>query len=651
LTPRKGKRPTPEERRARGAIRQEEQAIARKALSSVERSKERLQHLYDIGKLLLRFTSIERTTREVLELVGKVVPVVVGVLLLDDRGRDPRTRLLAWRADDVVAPRLREATTHARTTYGYLSGATTTWDLDTELAGACLPRPGPRRPGRVMKPGRPVVLPLVEDKGRVFGVLLLEGRERLDETDLKFLNGAVSQLAVALQRAAMVSSQQAQAEARREAAEAAAFVAGRAEHMQRFLSGIGARLGASLSAKETLATVAASTVPSLADVCLLDELTVEGELRRAEVAVADERRQELVPGLRAVQPGPDSPQARVARSGQSLLLDGEELAVLGCDPAVVSRLFGGGSRTVVVVPLAARGHVLGTLTLMADGAEQGRRYSPADLHVAEEIGRRAAWALDNARLYEASCRATDAREELLAVVAHDLRAPLGTILLTATSLIEEAALTPVERKTVERMASAVQAMGRLLADLLDLASLDAGRLSVEPAPEDAESLVQEALEQARPLAVERGLHLLAGPPLAAPCGLSVDRGRILQVFGNLLGNAMKFTPRGGTITVGAARLADGVELSVADTGPGIAPADLPRVFDRYWQAKRTARLGAGLGLSIARGLVEAHGGRLRVESAPGAGATFAFTLSGSASTDPGPPTGLPGVGRPGAPDR
>jgi signal transduction histidine kinase len=265
------------------------------------------------------------------------------------------------------------------------------------------------------------------------------------------------------------------------------------------------------------------------------------------------------------------------------------------------------------------------MTLAAIGS--GRRFSERDLVLAEEVARRTAVAIDNAQLYARAQRATRARENTLAIVSHDLRNPLSSVLMALTLLlrIPERRKPPVLVAELERIVRGANRMNRLIQDLLDTASIDAGHLSVEPSALDVTIEVFEALEAVRPLADGKSLRLDSDLPKDLPLVFG-DGPRLQQVFGNLLGNATKFTPTGGTITIGATRSGDVVTFSVADTGPGIAAAELPRLFDRFWQAPRTARLGTGLGLFIAQGIVEAHGGKLWVESELGVGSTFFFTL-------------------------
>jgi signal transduction histidine kinase len=168
-------------------------------------------------------------------------------------------------------------------------------------------------------------------------------------------------------------------------------------------------------------------------------------------------------------------------------------------------------------------------------------------------------------------------------------------------------------------------MNRIIQDLLDTASIEAGKLSLERRPLDVTTFVENMIDTMRPLTATTSLHLKSELPHNLPA-IFADSGRLQQVFANLLSNAIKFTPAGGTITVRAVAAEDVVQFSVADTGSGIPQEDIPHLFDRFWQAPRTARHGTGLGLSIVRGIVLTHGGRLWVDSQVGAGSTFSFTL-------------------------
>lgn len=217
------------------------------------------------------------------------------------------------------------------------------------------------------------------------------------------------------------------------------------------------------------------------------------------------------------------------------------------------------------------------------------------------------------------------RDDILAVVAHDLRNPLYAILMGAKAAVDLALSPEDQLRQLAQIQHSARAMDALIRDLLDATQIDIGRLSIRPAPTSIETIVDESVLSAAASAVSRGLRLETDVPPDLP-PVNADHGRIVQVLGNLLGNAIKFTPRPGRIVVRARQAGAFVELSVTDTGDGIEPEHLPRVFDRYWQADRSARLGVGLGLAIVRGIVDAHGGRIDVESSVGHGTTFHFTL-------------------------
>ena len=239
-----------------------------------------------------------------------------------------------------------------------------------------------------------------------------------------------------------------------------------------------------------------------------------------------------------------------------------------------------------------------------------------------------AHAVETTRRLEEARLATRAREETLAVVSHDLRSPLTTI-NTAVALIERVlddGPHPVRlRKQTNAIRSSVGRMNRLIGDLLDLASIDAGTFSLDLSPHAAEELAREVQEIFEPQALQKGIELAMDVEPGLPLR-ELDKERILQCLSNLVANALKFTPEGGSIRVRAQQASDGVLISVSDTGIGISPQALPHVFDRYWHSAQKGREGHGLGLSIAWGIVEAHGGTLRAESEVGKGSTFSILL-------------------------
>ena len=269
------------------------------------------------------------------------------------------------------------------------------------------------------------------------------------------------------------------------------------------------------------------------------------------------------------------------------------------------------------------GRPVGALVLYV--SDSGRRFDEDDLALAQELASRAALAVENARLFDEAERATRARDQMLGVVAHDLRNPLSTILMASQLLNDTLEPESAARRQVAMMHRAGERMNRLIQDLLDVKRIENGRLMVEARPVPALSLLTEAAEMLRPLAVAGKLELLLDTTADLP-QVSADPNRVQQVLSNLIGNAIKFTPRGGRITMRGEHLANEVRLAVTDTGPGIPAEQLLDVFGQYWQASRTDRRGIGLGLAIAKGIVEGHNGRIWVESTVGEGSSFYFTL-------------------------
>lgn len=415
------------------------------------------------------------------------------------------------------------------------------------------------------------------------------------------------------------------------------------EDKLRFLAEAGETLACSLDYRGTAFAAVHIAVPFLADACFIDVLDEDGQLQRLHAVFADTKKQtdlgERVKGF-ALQPGWDTPQSRVIASGESVVLPALPDALprsARTDDKEASVMQAVGVKSMMIVPLTARGRALGALTFVA--AESDRRYSSADLVFAEDIGRRAGMAMDNARLHEQAQRAIGSRDRLLAAVSHDLGNPLGIILLRTSVMLQIPAdkdRRVKSRKGIESIHRSAQRMNRLIGDLLLLASVESGTLSIEKDRQPIAALVGEALEMLQWTAAQRSQRLERDFPKGDSFDVLCDRDRILQVFANLIGNAIKFGREGGSVTVRAEPCEGEVRFSVVDTGPGIPLEDLPHLFDRFWQAKKTARLGTGLGLSIAKGVVEVHGGRIWVESQVGVGSAFFFTLPFAPGVTPQP---------------
>jgi signal transduction histidine kinase len=318
--------------------------------------------------------------------------------------------------------------------------------------------------------------------------------------------------------------------------------------------------------------------------------------------------------------------ARAATWGPDLLARARALCDGGADGNRGNRTAGHAAdgdapMTVAAAPIATEDGRAGAIVL-AGGAV-------IDQALVDELAARAGQAAEHARLFAAAELATLERERLLAVVAHDLRNPLGVVAMYAEML---ASMQPDEGDAYTRAALATvhasaTAMQRLVEDLLDVSTLRHGALRVHRSEQRVGTVFEDAERMLRPVAAAHGVTLVVRPaPGAADRRGAVDGLRVVQVLSNLVGNAVKFTPEGGAVHV-EYDVADGaLAASVTDTGPGIAPEDLPHLFTAFWQRDRRDRRGAGLGLWIARAIVEAHGGRLGVDSQPGRGSTFHFTL-------------------------
>lgn len=387
----------------------------------------------------------------------------------------------------------------------------------------------------------------------------------------------------------------------------------------------GAILSAPLDPQARLATLAQLSVPDLADWCLIDLRRDERTLERMAVAHWNPAGSEIAARLRGpVSFSPDDddcPIARVLRTGSSVRVEGSDLRV--CTEALREIA----PRSALILPLRASDRIIGTIAFIF--AESNRIYDESDLALASDLAQRAALAVDNARLLQEAERAVRARDETLAIVSHDLRNPLSAIIANA-GFLEKKLPAGEEGERIGKRAQAIkrsaERMNHLIRDLLDLARIESKRFQLERAPLRLGSLVAEAIEMFQPLAGNKSIALEADLD-GADRLVSCDRERVLQVLSNLLGNALKFTAEGGAIRIAANCNEEGeVRIGVSDTGSGIAPDHLPRIFDRYWQGRAGGRVGSGLGLYIARGIVEAHGGRIWAESEIDRGSAFWFTL-------------------------
>jgi PAS domain S-box-containing protein len=431
-----------------------------------------------------------------------------------------------------------------------------------------------------------------------------------------------------------------------------------------FLAAASAELASSLDVTETLATVARLAVPAIADWAAVDMVARDGALQRLAVEHSDPARVALVREIeRRYPPNPDAPRGvhHVLRTGEADFLPhiSDELIDAVAQDAEHARLIRElGLRSWLCAPLTGRQGVLGAITLAC--AESGREFTQQDLLLADDLGRRAAVAIENATLVaelqhaheqlrqqaleleaqaealeahnemleqqaEALSRLDRARSDFMATISHELRTPLNAIIGYSDLLLEgvPAAVPPTAHSQVERIRIGASHLLRLIEEILTFSSLEAGRHELVLEDADTHRLVAEVEAVIEPLAQQRGLDFQLSVGSVPPV-MHTDPDRLRQVLLNLLGNAVKFTDH-GHVALDADQEGDDVVFHVRDTGVGISTVDQQRLFEPFWQAdqSRTRRSeGTGLGLAIADRLVTLMGGSINVESEPDRGSTF-----------------------------
>ena len=414
----------------------------------------------------------------------------------------------------------------------------------------------------------------------------------------------------------------------------------RAHMRERLLADATAELGRSLDYQRTLASLARMVIETLASWCVVYLRDGDEAIEALEVAHADPAKAEWARRVSArYPPRPGAPRgvAEVMRTGTPELMrevDDSVLALGAQDEEHLELLRRVGFESYMCVPLVVRDRVVGALSLIS--ADRGRRYGPEDLALASELGRRAAIAIDNAKLFEETRAATREaqeavrrRDEFLSIASHELKTPLTSLELTLSALVrgaETGKLVSSPEILPNRLAAARRQLHRLtklIEELLDVSRLASGRLGFEPAPMDLAQLARDVVarfedDTARttcPLAVDASVPVVG----------VWDRDRLDQVVTNLVANAVKYGA-GTPVTVRVKAANDEAVLEVIDGGPGIAVEDRARIFERFERAATRNEGGFGLGLWIVKEIVEGHGGKVRVDCGSGVGSRFIVTL-------------------------
>jgi signal transduction histidine kinase len=376
---------------------------------------------------------------------------------------------------------------------------------------------------------------------------------------------------------------------------------------------------------DVLARLVQLSVPMLPDYCAVYLTHAEG-VRAALVASIDAQKVTVTEPTGDDTREVDRAAAEAWRTRKTVLCN-----VAGSSAPAAGRVGRGrkGSRlalsAIAAVPMIVRERRVG---VMVFGRRGDRQFDANAVTLAEAIALCSAVTLDGVRRWPGRRNTPDTRADVLAIVCHDLRNPLNAIAISADALwrLSQANDTIMLGRAIDLIKIATEHMNVLVQDLLTVAMLESRRLLIEVGPTNCVLLLNDALALTEPLARAKSLRLESAFEGGLPA-VCCDRPRVLRVFSNLVGNAIRYTPLGGAIRLGASVVdPDFVRFVVSDTGPGIASDQLPRLFDHSWTAKARDISGLGLGLSIAQGIVEAQGGKIWAENRPGEGAAFYFTL-------------------------
>jgi PAS domain S-box-containing protein len=402
----------------------------------------------------------------------------------------------------------------------------------------------------------------------------------------------------------------------------------RAHETQTFLAEAGETLASSLGHDDTLRNVARLAVPRLADACVVHAFH-NGEFQGVAAAHVETARAADVERQRSEHPidvAGTHPVAEVIRTLRPIVWSPADGSAV-YDESRISELgdmFDKPPSAGIIMPLRARDQLLGVIGLYR---EKGS-YDNNDLFLAEELARRAALAMDNARLYDLVHTGIRARDDMIGIVSHDLRNPVNAVKMLTGVMLDRQGREPLSTEMgnyASVIRQAAEQMDELIQNLLDVTRVEAGRLAVNVQSENTEEMLSDTLRTLAPVAADRKITLRLSAPDDLPEVLA-DRERFGQAISNLVGNAVKFSEPGSEITVRVAVLDKELLFSVSDKGHGMTAEQLSHAFDRFWQSSRTDRQGAGLGLAITKGIVEAHRGRIWAESSAGVGSTFYFTL-------------------------
>jgi signal transduction histidine kinase/ActR/RegA family two-component response regulator len=596
---------------------------------SRSRPERKLLALLEIGKTLATIHDLKDILEAVLDAIFRIFPQCERgfVLLKEERSAEPILR--AFRTHDNDSGEL----VISRTIFDHVMGE--------GKAILCLDVLSDRRfhasrSAQAAQIRTMMVVPLWDHERRSTGILQIDARDvqaPFSPEDLDLLVAVAGPVSVAVDNARLL------AEARRE------------KRRLELLAEAGPLLASSFDYEAALTRLAGLVVPRLADLCLIDLRAEDGAIKRLAATPADPAAQPIIDELcRRFPPEADGPQPemRVLRTGipevdnevtdsmlETLTRDAEHLAI-------VRRL---DLKSYMIVPLVARGRPLGVLSFV--GTRPDRWYGPTDLALAEELARCAALAVDNARLYHESLDANRAKDRFLAMLSHELRTPLTPVLVAVSALLEEWGEESLRlHPTLKMIRRNVELEARLIDDLLDISRIERERLRLVLEVIDVHEAILQAVDICHPQTLVSGLEIELELTASAH-HVRADFARIMQITWNLIHNAAKFTPSGGALTIRTRNTpgdasATMLVVEFQDTGLGIEPEVLPRIFEAFEQGDKDLpgrSGGLGLGLAISRSLAKAHGGSLTASS-PGRGQGSTFRLELATVPPPAPAAAL-----------
>lgn len=595
-------------------------------LSPLEQTRQHLDAIHTVSRLCALVGPTVDMIPEILASLEVPLPIR-GALLFDGSAIPPR--IVGWRAPVLESEKTEKSSRAGRTNLTVsvrrlLGGGV---EVPAMVSGAEIALP-PARPSTVARSRGEfhfVVLPLAIGR-KPFGALQVATAQRLDEIGLALLSAVANQIALSLVRDRAwereVTARDAAEQMRRDQDEVirherdARVAAEVAQRRLGFLAESSRVVMGTLEYATALPRIALIGVREMADFCAIDvpESSPNNSIAVRTSQLAEDRAPDVEAVLQRVV-------AKVLASGQA------SIASAGCEGLAESlgsdlrkSLGRVGIFSVLSVPLRAKGGVTGVLTLMS---VRENRYSSADLFVAEDLGQRLSSAIEAGRMYREATATIRDRDRLLDVLARDLRAPLAEMVLTAAGAKDKKQGDDL-KKDLEELRVGAARLSRILVDLLDSTQSEARTLLMEPADVQFSVLAAKAAATVRPAVEQKGVKLDLRVRKSADA-LFADPRRIEQVLSILLAHAVRRSTPGGTVSLQAQRMDGFLRVVVTDAGEPIRAEVLPQLFDRFWRARDSEGVGVDLGLPIAKGIVEAHGGLLWVESAA-KGTTFTFSL-------------------------